>query len=233
MEAETVTGTLARAHLEPAASRLDRRLKYFLILLTLHSSLLITSTIAGAKVFALPFGLTASATVFSYMLTFVILDSVAEIYGRSHSRFVINLGLIGMGLSAAYFEFSIILPPAETWPHQEALRTILGASVRIWLAGWTAYMLSQYLDLWSFMKLREITGGRGSLVVRAWLSMVLAQLLDTIVFITIAFYGVVPIGGLILGQFLIKVAIATLASPLVPAAVALGRRWIGESDPGR
>jgi len=210
---------------------MDRRLKYFLCLMTLHSSLLITSTIAGSKVFALPLGLSASATVFSYMLTFVILDTIAELYGRSYSRFVINLGLIGMALSAAYFEFTIILPPAGEWRYQQALETVLGSSIRIWLAGWTAYMLSQNLDLWSFLRLKEIAKGRGSIVLRAWLSMVLAQLFDTTVFVTIAFYGVVPIGQLIVGQFLIKVAIASLVSPLVPIAVLSGRKWIEKPHP--
>ena len=57
------------------------RTKLFLLLMTLHGSLLITSTVAGSKLFALPFGLSASATVVSYMLTFVVLDTIAELYG--------------------------------------------------------------------------------------------------------------------------------------------------------
>jgi queuosine precursor transporter len=208
----------------------ERRLGYFLCLMTLHSSLLITSTIAGSKIFALPLGLTASATVFSYMLTFVILDSIAELYGRTYSKFVINLGLIGMALSAVYFEFAIILPPADFWKHQNSLEAILGSSWRIWLAGWAAYMLSQHLDLWSFLKLKDVSAGRGSLVFRAWASMLLGQFFDTAVFVTVAFYGVEPISSIIVGQFLIKLVIATCASPLVSVAVLFGRKLI--DDPG-
>lgn len=70
--------------------------------MTLHGSLLITSTVAGSKLFALPFGLSASATVVSYMLTFVVLDAIAELYGDKLPRLVINLGLVGMALSALY-----------------------------------------------------------------------------------------------------------------------------------
>jgi len=195
--------------------------------MTLHASLLITSTIAGSKVFALPFGLTASATVLSYMLTFVILDSIAELYGRIYSQFVINLGLLGMAISAVYFQFAIMLPPAE----QRALEAILGSSWRIWLGGWTAYMLSQYLDLWSFLKLKDMARGRGSLLFRAWASMLIGQLIDTVIFVTVAFYGIDPIGSIIIGQYLIKVAIATCASPLVTVAVAFGRKLIGEAKP--
>jgi queuosine precursor transporter len=208
---------------------MDTRQKYFLCLMTLHSSLLVTSTIAGSKVFALPFGLTASATVLSYMLTFVILDSIAELYGRIYSRFVINLGLLGMAISAAYFQFAIMLPPAEFWKEQRAFEAILGSSWRIWLAGWTAYLLSQYLDLWSFLKLKDMARGRGSLVFRAWASMLMGQLIDTTIFVTGAFYGTDPVGSIIIGQFLVKVAIITCASPLVPVAVVLGRKLIGEA----
>jgi queuosine precursor transporter len=209
---------------------MDNRLRYFLFLMTLHSSLLITSTIAGAKVFALPFGLTASATVLSYMMTFVILVSIAELYGRAYSRFVINLGLLGMAISAVYFEFAIMLPPADFWQEQRALVVILGSSWRIWLGGWTAYLISQYLDLWSFLKLKDLAGGR-RLVMRAWLSMLIGQLIDTSIFIVIAFYGTDPVGPLILGQYLVKIIIATFASPLVSVVVSFGRRVIGDAKP--
>jgi uncharacterized integral membrane protein (TIGR00697 family) len=209
--------------------------QYFLLLLTLHSSLLVTSTIAGSKIFALPFGFSASATVFSYMLTFVMLDTVAELYGRQYSRAVINLSLIGAAISAAYFEFTILLPPSQVWPHQSAFETVLNSSWRIWLGGWIAYLLSQYLDLWSFLKLRELAWAQ-SLVLRAWISMLLGQLVDTVVFITISFYGSFPLGAVIFGQYIVKVIFATFAAPLVALAVLGGRRWAKQSRadaPGR
>jgi uncharacterized integral membrane protein (TIGR00697 family) len=200
--------------------------KFFLLLMSLHGSLLVTSTVAGSKVFALPYGLSASATVLSYMATFIMLDTIAEIYGRSYSRLVINLGLLGMAVSALYFEFTIRLPPAEFWPHQAAFETVLNSSWRIWLAGWSAYLLSQNLDLWSFLKFKEVAVLNKSLVLRAWLSMLIAQLFDTLVFITIAFYGVFPLSSAILGQYFVKVIFATFAAPFVSLAVVLGRRWI-------
>jgi uncharacterized integral membrane protein (TIGR00697 family) len=196
--------------------------------MTLHSSLLVTSTIAGSKIFALPLGFSASATVLSYMLTFVILDTIAELYGRQYSRFVITLGLAGMALSAIYFEFAIWLPPAAIWKDQRALESILGSSWRIWLGGWTAYIVSQNVDLWSFLKLKQLPLGRASLAFRAWVSMLVGQLFDTIIFLTIAFYGTLPVGSVIVGQYLIKVIIATITTPFVSLAVAFGRNFVGD-----
>jgi queuosine precursor transporter len=203
---------------------MDRRLIFFLVLMSLHTSLLITSTIAGAKIFALPFGLSASATVISYMLTFVMLDAIAEIYGNQYSRFVIYIGLVGMALSAVYFEFAILLPPAASWGNQPALESILGSSWRVWTGGWLAYVLSQNFDLWSFLKLKQTPFK--SVAVRAWVSMVVGQLLDTIVFMVIAFYGTLPLAPAIVGQYLIKLAFATVATPLVSLVVLAGRRFI-------
>jgi uncharacterized integral membrane protein (TIGR00697 family) len=177
----------------------------------------------------LPFGLTASATVFSYMFTFVILDTIAELYGRAYSKFVINLGLLGMAISAIYFEFTIFLPAADFWNEQRALEAILGSSWRIWLAGWTAYLLSQYLDLWTFLKLRDIPLGRKSIALRAWAAMLVGQLFDTTIFVMLAFYGTDPVGSIILGQFLVKAIIAGLTSPFVSVAVLFGRKLLGDA----
>ncbi|MGA7428216.1 MAG: queuosine precursor transporter [Rhodoplanes sp.] len=213
---------------------MERRIKFFLFLMTLHGSLLITSTVAGSKLFALPFGLSASATVISYMLTFVMLDAIAELYGARFSRLVINLGLVGMALSALYFKLNfkltIALPPAGVWPYQEAFETVLGSSWRIWLAGWLAYLASQYLDLWGFLKMRDVTQGRAPLALRAFVGMLVGQFFDTTVFVTVAFYGSFPLGPALVGQYLVKVAVASLGAPLVWLAVVLGKRWVGRAD---
>jgi uncharacterized integral membrane protein (TIGR00697 family) len=209
---------------------MERRTRLILVLLTLHGSLLITSTVAGSKLFALPFGLSASATVVSYMLTFVILDTIAELYGAALSRLVINLGLAGMALSALYFNLTIALPPAAAWTHQAAFETVLSASWRIWLAGWFAYLVSQYLDLWGFLKMRDLTHGKAPLTLRAFVGMLFGQLCDTAVFVTIAFYGAFPLGPTLLGQYLVKVAVALLGAPLVWLVVVVARRFVGEAN---
>ena len=64
--------------------------------------------------------------------------------------------------------------------------------------------------------------------VRAWLSMMFAQLVDTIIFVSIAFYGVVPLWPLIVGQYLIKIVIVTVGTPLVSLSVSVGRSYIAD-----
>lgn len=209
---------------------MPNRIRYFLLLMTLHGSLLVTSTIAGSKFFELPFGFAASATVVSYMLTFVVLDVIAELYGRQYSRFVIHLGLLGMAISACYFQIAILLPPADFWPYQSAFEVVLESSLRIWLGGWVAYLLSQYLDVWIFLSLKKRGIGKISLLLRSWLSTLAGQFVDTVVFLTIAFYGAFPILSAIVGQYVVKVIVATITVPLVFVGVWVGRKWM-ESDP--
>lgn len=203
------------------------RTKYFLLLMTLHSSLLITSTIAGSKLFALPFGFDASATVFSYLLTFIVLDTIAELYGQKNSRLVINFGLLGMAVSAFYFELSVHLPPAGAWHHQDAFEAVVRSSFRIWLGGWIAYVISQHLDVTCFLLLRRTRLGQRSVVLCAWLSLMVAQLVDTIIFVSIAFSGTGAVLTTIVGQYLIKILFATMAVPIVKLSVSWGRRWTG------
>lgn len=207
----------------------EKRFRFFLVLLTIHTTLLIASNAAGSKMIALPFGLAASATVLSYMLSFVILDSIAELYGKEYSRFVINIGLAAVALSVLFFELSIFLPAAGFWQHQNEFETVLGSSWRILLGGWTAYFVAQHLDVWTFFKIKQTAVGGRYLSVRAWGSMAVGQILDTVIFIGIAFAGEFPLLPAIVGQYLIKLIIATAATPLVSLTVRLGRA-LGAGD---
>ncbi len=205
--------------------RLTRPLALLVCLASLHTGLLVTSMVAGAKLVALPFHLSASATVLSYTLTFVILDTLAELFGSAVSRFVITMGLVAMIMAAVYMEVAALLPgPAAAG--QDAYSTVLSMSWRIWLAGWIAYTISQRLDVWSFLLLKRVGGIGASVAARAWFSLIFGQMIDTALFITIAFAGTTALLPLIAGQYAVKIVISTVTIPLVSIAVALGRRFI-------
>ncbi|HUO93159.1 MAG TPA: queuosine precursor transporter [Rhizomicrobium sp.] len=210
---------------------LSRPLAVLICLSSLHAALLVTSMVAGAKLVALPFHLSASATVLSYTLTFVILDTLAELYGPAVSKFVITMGLVSMVLAAAYMETAAVLrgPGGIV---QDAFSIVLSMSWRIWLAGWIAYVISQRLDVWSFLLLKRVGGIGASVAARAWFSLIFGQMIDTALFVTIAFAGVTSLLPLVAGQYAVKIVISTLTVPLVSVAVALGRRLVaGDASP--
>ena len=100
---------------------------------------------------------------------------------------------------------------------------MMSATPRIWLGGIVAYGVSQLLNVTIFSRMKR-EGGQ-LLWLRSAVAGVLSQIVDTLLFITIAFYGVFPIGQLLLGQMLAKVVLsAVLVPPLIYLVVGLGRR---------
>jgi uncharacterized integral membrane protein (TIGR00697 family) len=111
-------------------------------------------------------------------------------------------------------------------PAKEAFPIILGQSWRLMIAGLIAYGVSQFLNVFIFSRLKGAGGGSGLwLAGRAAIASALSQIVDTLIFITVSFYGVRPIGDLILGQALSKVVLSVVLVPLlITLLVAAGRR---------
>jgi uncharacterized integral membrane protein (TIGR00697 family) len=208
----------------------SRRLALLICLASLHTALLVTSMVAGAKLVALPFHLSASATVLSYTLTFMILDTLAELYGPSVSKFIITMGLVSMVLAAAYMEAAAVLEAPPGFANADAFRIVLTASWRIWLAGWIAYVISQRLDVWTFLLLKRVGLIGSSIMARAWISLTVGQMVDTALFVTIAFAGTASLLPVIAGQYAVKILISTITIPLVSIAIALGRRFVADEE---
>ena len=108
-----------------------------------------------------------------------------------------------------------------------AYNVILSQGARMMLAGFVAYGLSQSLNVTIFSWLKGREGAR-LLWLRAGAASIASQIVDTLLFVTISFYGVFPIAGIMVGQMIAKVVLsALLVPPLIYLMVALGRRLDG------
>ena len=108
-------------------------------------------------------------------------------------------------------------------PAKEALPIILGQSWRLMAAGIIAYGVSMTLNVYLFSKLTQ--WGTKLVAVRAAIASTLSQIVDTLIFITVAFYGVRPIADLIAGQALAKVVLSIVLVPLlIMLLVSIGRK---------
>jgi uncharacterized integral membrane protein (TIGR00697 family) len=170
--------------------------------------------------------LAVEAGIFGFLLLVVTSSAVAELHGRAIASRLVVIGfvplIVSLLLSLAVHELpaSPEMDPARL----DAIQTVLGGTWRIWLGGITAYGISTFLNVTIFSRLKA-REGRNLLWLRAGIASVLSQIVDTLIFITIAFYGVFPIGELLLGQMLAKVVLsALLVPPLVYLFVGLGRR---------
>ncbi|TCK59500.1 queuosine precursor transporter [Seleniivibrio woodruffii] len=184
------------------------------------SSLTIASVLAS-KIITIA-GVVVPAGILAYSVTFVISDTITEIWGRKTANNVVIGGFFSLVIVAVLIQISIALPSAPFWQNQDAYSSVLSTSARIIFASLVAYLISQYNDVWLFHLIKTKTGQK-HLWLRNNLSTAMSQLLDSVIFILIAFYGTMPVVPLILGQWLIKLVIALVDTPIVYLMVHLLR----------
>lgn len=169
--------------------------------------------------------LAVESGIFAFLLLVVTSSSVAELHGRRAANRLVLIGFVPLLVSLFLSVVVLALPasPQMDPARLSAFETVMGGTPRIWLGGILAYGISTFLNVTIFSRLKSSEGSR-MLWLRAGIASVLSQIVDTLIFISVAFYGVFPIGELVLGQMLAKVVLsAVLVPPLVYGFVALGR----------
>jgi queuosine precursor transporter len=195
-----------------------------LLLSVFYGGMVCIAGVLGNKQVALG-PLAVEAGIFAFLLLVVTSSAVAELFGRAIANRLVLFGFIPLLVSLALSVLVLALPAAKDMDpaRLSAFETVMGGTPRIWLGGIFAYGISTLLNVTIFSRLKASEGSR-LLWLRAGIASVLSQIVDTLIFITVAFYGVFPIGELLLGQMLAKVVLsALLVPPLVYAFVALAR----------
>jgi uncharacterized integral membrane protein (TIGR00697 family) len=146
------------------------------------------------------------------------------------------IGFIPLAVSAALIFLALSLPPSlEMIEYRRedlaAFERVLGQTPRILMAGPAAYITSLLLNVWIFSKLRgNGEGGAISLMVRGAIASALSQAIDSVIFITLAFYGEFDITDLMIGQVIAKVTLSFVLVPfLITGGVALAK-WLDSKD---
>ena len=175
---------------------------------------LIANVTAGKPVL-LPGNVTVPAAVFIYAITFTLIDLVNERLGKQGARQVVYTAFLANLLLAAYAQFAIWLPPAPFYgaEGQAAFRSVLGSTGRVVLASLAAYLVSSLIDVQVFAWWRERVGRFKWLRVLA--SNAVSTAVDSAVFIVLAFAGVMPVWPLIVGQYVVKMAVTAVSIPLI------------------
>jgi uncharacterized integral membrane protein (TIGR00697 family) len=170
--------------------------------------------------------LAVEAGIFAFLLLVITSSSVAELHGRDTANRLVLIGFVPLIVSLLLSLLVLAAPAARDMDpaRLSAFETVMGGTPRIWLGGILAYGISTLLNVTIFSRLKASEGSR-MLWLRSAIASVLSQIVDTLIFITVAFYGVFPIGELILGQMLAKVVLSiVLVPPLIYLFVGLGRR---------
>lgn len=197
-----------------------------LVFSILYGGMVCMAGVLGVKQVALG-PLAVEAGIFGFLLLVVLSSAVAELYGQKTATMLVRLGFVPLFTSAALIQIVLALPhdPGMYPPAIDAFPIVVGQSVRMMLAGFVSYGTSQTLNVFIFSKLKG-SEGQGRLVwFRGMVASVISQIVDTVLFITISFYGERPIVQLMEGQMLTKVVLSIVLVPfLITGFVALGKR---------
>ncbi|MFB1066819.1 queuosine precursor transporter [Natrinema sp. H-ect4] len=212
-------------------------------LIGLFVTALVTAQLTASKVlaFELPVALPVTGAqlalpgaALAYALTFLASDCYTELYGRRAAQIVVNVGFVLNFVVLALVWSTIAAPAAPSSVDPAAFETALGASTNVVLGSLLAYLVSQNWDVIVFHRIRDYTGSE-KLWLRNIASTASSQAIDTVIFVSVAFAiapAVLGVGAvlptdvilsLMVGQYLLKLAIALLDTPVVYAIVSLVR----------
>jgi uncharacterized integral membrane protein (TIGR00697 family) len=187
---------------------MEKTNKNLLILNGIFITSLLIANVVSAKIVTLG-GLVIPAAIVAYPLTFLMTDVIGEIWGKEQANETVKLGFICQLISLVLIGLAILLPVAPFADNQAEFKGIMAQSFRVVAASLVAYYCSQSWDVWVFHKIRE--KGTGNKWLRNNLSTMTSQIIDTAIFITIAFIGTVPNIWVMIGsQYLIKCIYALL-----------------------
>jgi uncharacterized integral membrane protein (TIGR00697 family) len=190
------------------------RYKYFDIILGLFVAVLLISNVASTKILQL-WTFTFDGGTILFPLSYIFNDVLTEVYGYKKSRRVIWVGFFSALLMSLIFWIVGELKPAPDWTNQPAYMAILGQTPRIVIASLIAYFSGEFSNSYTLARMKMFTRGRW-LWARTIGSTIVGELVDTVLFVLIAFYGVLTPGLLLsvaISNYIFKVGFEVVATP--------------------
>ena len=179
----------------------------------------------GAKQVAIG-PLAVEAGIFPFLTLIAVSSAVAQLHGKAVANRLVYFGFVPLVIAIllAFFVLQLPTDPGMYEPAKAAFPIIVGQSWRMMAAGILAYGVSVSLNIWIFARLADGTGRFAE--VRGIVAAVLSQIVDTLIFITVSFYGVRPIMDLMVGQMIAKVVLSIIVVPIVIAGVVRIGKWL-------
>lgn len=170
------------------------------------------------------FGFSATLGNIVYATSFLVTDILSENYGKKEARRAVLMGFFSLVAMTLLMNLALLFQPGEgDWAHG-ALSSIFTIMPRITLASMGAYLLAQYHDVVAYAFWKKLLPGDRWIFIRNNASTMISQLIDTLVFVAIAFWGVFE--GPVLVEifwttYILKWVVAAADTPFVYLA-----RWM-------
>jgi len=199
----------------------------FAALVAFYTIYLGASQIMAARVINFDLGFSsffAPAAVFIYPFIAQAIDMINEVYGGKMAHVAIGMAFVTQVLLVTFIAMVNSLSPAPFFQFEEAWQSIFSLGIRITAASWVAFLICQNLDAFVFAQLKQKFSKQetdfkpsGWLNPFVWLRSTVSDIvdltLDSFIFVILAFYGVMPIIPLIIGQIVSKNIIGFLDTP--------------------
>jgi len=190
--------------------------KYYDFIMAAFVTILLSSNIIGAEKVVSILGFSFGAGILFFPISYFFNDILTEVYGYARSRKVVWAGFAAMGFASFMAWVVIKLPPAQGWVHQAAYETVFGQTWRIVLASLLAFFSGEFVNSYVLAKMKLITNGK-FLWMRTIGSTIAGELMDSLIFYPLAFYGFWPNDLLItvmLTNYVLKVSWEVIATPV-------------------
>ena len=192
-------------------------------LIGLYVAFVTLSNLAASKIAAFDLGFTtffATAATLVFGVTFLLTDIVNEKFGRKETQKMIFIAFLTQVAMSLFIWIIISIPSAPFWPNQQIFEQLFGLVPRIILASWIAFLISENFDAYIFAWFKDFTKGK-HLWARNVFSSFPTMIIDSVLFVSIAFYGIQPIVPIIIGQVAIKWLVGIVDIPFMYL-----NRWI-------
>ena len=194
---------------------MQKSYKYLGTISVFFVSVLLISNVASSKIVDLKW-FTFDGGTLLFPLSYIFGDILTEVYGYKNSRSVIWMGFFMALLMSVIFIIVGKLPAASGWNNQVAYDAILGLTPRIVCASLIAYFFGEFSNSFVLAKMKILTKGKW-LWTRTIGSTVVGELVDSTLFIMVAFFGILPgtlLLTLIISNYLFKTAVEILFTPI-------------------
>ncbi|KPF64010.1 queuosine precursor transporter [Porphyrobacter sp. AAP60] len=204
----------------------------FVFTLVYGGMTVLAGVLAYKQVQLWPTDLAVESGIFAFLLLVVISSTMAQIYGRQFAQRIVWWGFLPLLISSLLMALVLNLPASTEMiagraDDLAAFERVHSTVWRVWAAGPAAYITSLLLNIWIFDRLKgagaESTLG---LMVRGAIASALSQAVDSVIFITLAFYGLFPIMNLLIGQVIAKVVLSLVLVPFLITGGVKAARWL-------
>lgn len=204
----------------------------------LFAGVLVTANLTASKlvVYDLPLigEVVGSVAAVAIGVSFLLTDLLGEVYGKKAARRVVNGTIFALVIAYGLVYFAIWMPPAASYSNNSQFVTVFSSSFPLILASIISLLVSQNLDVSVFHKFKDLTDGKHKWT-RNIGSTATSQLLDTAFFTWMAFVAFPPFfggeavplgiaGSIIFAEYLVKLVVAGLDTPVFYAVSALLER---------